>query len=74
MGSYAAVNVQCPFYRDDDGKSRITCEGLADKSYITLRYEQDIDWKWQMAHCCQDRYGYLQCGIYKALIEKEEYQ
>lgn len=49
MASFRQVNVRCPFYLDDDGKSRIVCEGLVDGSRIALEYRKKEDFKIQTA-------------------------
>ena len=35
-GSYNQVRVECPFYCGDDGRQRITCEGILEGSSLTL--------------------------------------
>lgn len=72
MGSYASVQVRCPFFQDDNGKSDIVCEGLIQDSNLILRYKNKDDWKLQMRCFCQGRY--TNCEIYRVLIEKEEYE
>lgn len=72
MASFRQVNVRCPFYLDDDGKSRIVCEGLVDESRIALEYRKKEDFKIQIGAFCSGRY--VNCEIYRVLIEKEEYQ
>ena len=37
-GSYKQIEVQCPFYKYDDGKRRITCEGIIEDSSLALIY------------------------------------
>ena len=69
-GSFKQVEVKCPFYKYDDGRRRITCEGLVDKSSIALiyltrgGYDQQID-----SFCCE---RYQQCPLYKMLMKKYE--
>lgn len=69
-GSYMQVNVQCPFYKHDDGKKRITCEGLIDDSSLALLYKYEADYKTQITvFCCEH---YRNCEVYKLLMEKYE--
>ena len=37
-GSFKQADVQCPFYKFDDGKRRITCEGIIEDSSLALIY------------------------------------
>lgn len=67
-GSYKQIEVQCPFYKYDDGKQRITCEGLVDeKSSIALIYQRRSDYNKQInLFCCEH---YKKCEIYRMLME-----
>lgn len=67
-GSFNQVNVICPFYRADDGKRRITCEGIIDDSTLILAYRYGEDYKLQMLNYCFEHYA--KCEIYKMLMEK----
>ena len=67
-GSFKQVDVQCPFYKYDDGRRRITCEGLIDKSSIVLSYLTRNDYDTQLlVFCCEH---YKKCEIYRVLMEK----
>ena len=67
-GSFRQVDVQCPFYKYDDGRRRITCEGLIDKSSIALIYLTRRDYDIQLTtFCCEH---YKKCEIYRVLMEK----
>lgn len=69
-GSFKQADVQCPFYKHDDGWRRITCEGLVDKSSISLGYMKKSDYDNQFeVFCCQH---YKKCEIYRMLMEKYE--
>ena len=69
-GSYKQVFVQCPFYKWDDGKKRITCEGIVDNSSIALIYHCKTDYECQLINfCCEN---YEKCEIYRLLAEKYE--
>ena len=66
-GSYKQIEVQCPFYKYDDGKRRITCEGLVDKSSLALIYQRRNDYEIQInVFCCEH---YKKCEIYRMLME-----
>lgn len=69
-GSFMQVYVQCPFYKYDDGRRHITCEGLIDKSSITLAYITRTDYEIQLrSFCCEH---YKKCEVYKMLMAKYE--
>lgn len=62
--------VKCPFYRFDDGRGQITCEGILEGSTLSLRYRKKQDFRIQMdVFCC--RY-YQRCEVYRMLMEKYE--
>lgn len=67
-GSYGQVYVKCPFYRFDDGKGRITCEGILEGSDLALQYRKKQDFRIQMeVFCCRH---YRRCEVYGMLMEK----
>lgn len=69
-GSYKQIAVQCPFYKYDDGKQRITCEGLVDNSSLALIYSRRNDYETQInVFCCEH---YKKCEVYRILMEKYE--
>lgn len=41
---YKKADVQCPFYKYDDGKRRITCEGITEDSSLALIYHNKRDY------------------------------
>lgn len=69
-GSYWQSYVRCPFYKFDDGKRRITCEGIIDDSSLALIYHNKMDYDTQiMEFCCEH---YETCEVYRMLMEKYE--
>lgn len=67
-GSYRQVDVQCPFYKADDGYRRITCEGIIDDSSLALIYRRKRDYETQITvFCCEH---YEKCEVYRMLMEK----
>lgn len=69
-GSYDQVHVGCPFYRHDDGRQVITCEGLAPDCDSKLRFYTRDGRKRHMAlFCCKN---YICCELYRALMAKYE--
>lgn len=72
MTSFNDVRVRCPFFVCDDGRSRIVCEGIADGSTLSQRFQTKQGYKIQMNTFCCDKYDY--CEIYRVLIEKWEYE
>ena len=69
-GSYKQIEVQCPFYKYDDGKQRITCEGIVDNSSLALIYQRRNDYETQINVFCCDHYK--KCEVYRMLMEKYE--
>ena len=66
-GSFKQADVQCPFYKFDDGKQRITCEGLVDDSSLALIYHRREDYETQInVFCCEH---YKRCEVYRMLME-----
>lgn len=64
-GSYNQAYVQCPYYKRDDGRRRIICEGLVEAGNISLFYTRKDDYDRQMrTFCCK---YYQRCEIYQAL-------
>lgn len=67
-GSYKQADVRCPFYKFDDGKRRITCEGIIADSSLALIYHNKQDYEKQIdVFCCQH---YDKCEVYRLLMEK----
>ena len=69
-GSFYQADVRCPFYKYDDGKRRITCEGIIEDSSIALIYRQKIDFDIQIKGFCCDRF--TNCEVYELLMKKYE--
>ena len=66
-GSYKQVYVQCPFYKEDDGKFSITCEGFGDARYLKQMYYNKSQYAKQMTvFCCQH---YQRCEVYRVIME-----
>lgn len=68
-GSYMQVNVKCPFYLKDNGKSRIRCEGFADGSSMEWIFTRKPDYDMQITAFCCERYE--KCEIYRALMQEK---
>ena len=67
-GSYRQVDVRCPFYRSDDGRRRIICEGIVDGCSLSLTYQRKDEYEKQMRiFCCEH---YRKCEVYRILKEK----
>lgn len=65
-GSFKQIEVQCPFYKYDDGKQRITCEGFVDNSSLALIYHRRIDYETQINVFCCDHYK--NCEAYRMIM------
>ena len=69
-GSYLKSFAQCPFYKRDDGRRRIVCEGIMDYSTICLTFQYDNLFKRQTeTFCCKH---YDRCEVYSMLMKKYE--
>lgn len=63
--------VLCPFYHQDNAKTRrINCEGLVDKSCISLVYRVKEDYRIQLVEFCCKHYEH--CEVYQMLMRKYE--
>ena len=69
-GSYIQVAVKCPYYKTDNGKDRITCEGLTPGAQLQSYYRKPKDFAVQMKVFCCSRYW--NCEICAALDEKHK--
>ena len=68
-GSFKQIDVQCPFYKSDAMK-RIICEGLIDKSNISLGFLIFKDYEIHLhTFCCEH---FQKCEIYRMLMQKYE--
>ena len=67
-GSFMQVNCVCPFYRSDDGRNRIVCEGVIPDSQLTNYFKKKSDYRIQIEIFCCDRYE--NCEIYEAVNKK----
>ena len=68
-GSYRQIEVICEFYRYDDGKRRITCEGLVDDSSTALIFHKKEDFERQFTVFCCEHCS--KCEIYRMLMENK---
>lgn len=67
-GSYKQADVLCPFYKYDDGKKRITCEGVMDNSSLALIFRTRADYERNIRSLCCDQYA--NCNVHKMLLSK----
>lgn len=68
--SWYESRVECPFYKYDDGKKGITCEGCTDGCITrTLFITSDMQKNHLCTYCCRD---YQKCPIYAMLAKKYE--
>ena len=69
-GSFKQADVKCPFYKFDDGRRRITCEGIVEDCSLALIYRRKSDYEKQIdVFCCE---YYKNCEVYRMLMEKYE--
>jgi len=69
-GSYAQVEVQCPFYHYDDGRRRITCEGITDGCVTAVVFRCRGDYDTQIRVFCCGKYE--NCEVCRMLMGKYE--
>lgn len=69
-GSWKRVHVRCPFYLRDDAKNRrISCEGVVDRSVISITYRRRDDYLQQIdTYCCKH---YKKCEVYRMLMDNK---
>lgn len=65
-GSYNQVYVQCPFFKEDDGKLSIICEGFGDARYLKQMYYNKAQYEKQMTSYCCEHYG--MCEVYRLIM------
>ena len=66
-GSFKQVDVRCPFYRRDDGRFDLACEGVVDGSTLHWNFKKKQDMQQQMdIFCCE---YYKNCEVYRMLME-----
>lgn len=62
-------DIQCPFYRRDDGRNRLSCEGMVDGSTLNQNFASRKDLRQQMEIFCCGKYE--NCEIYRMLMENK---
>lgn len=68
-GSFRQVEVECPFYKYDDGKRRVTCEGIVSDSSVALIFHNRQDYEKQMdVFCC---HCFKNCEVYRMLMTEK---
>ena len=68
MSSWNDVDVRCPFYKVDDGKREILCEGICDGCNVKLSFVKKNDFKIQLRTFCMRHFE--RCEVYHAAMEK----
>lgn len=56
-GSFHQVDIQCPFYKFDNGKTRIRCEGFCDGATMEWVFEKPSDYLTQIREFCCNHYS-----------------
>lgn len=65
-GSMWRSQVECPFYKRDD-PTNIYCEGIAEDSWLIIRFRFKAGRDQQMRiFCCEH---YKNCEVYRMLLE-----
>lgn len=64
------VRVECPFYRSDDGRGKIICEGVTDDTSLILSFrKKEACQRHIEVYCCRH---YKYCELYGAIMKKYE--
>ena len=61
-------DAQCPFFRSavGDQKKQISCEGIVDRSVLTLTFNRKRDYETQLVvFCCEH---FKKCEIYNMIM------
>ena len=66
-GSFRQVEVKCPFYKMDDGRRKIACEGPIDDSRLSITFGRRQDFDSQITTFCSEHY--TKCEIYRMVME-----
>lgn len=71
MEDWRSADIKCPFYKSSSSSKRvISCEGIADRSTVNIRFSMRDDMESYVdSHCAQFRSS---CAIRRALNEKYE--
>ena len=68
-GSFKQVDIQCPFFRYDDGRRRIICEGVIEETSLSMLFLRQEDYDIQLrVFCCEH---YKKCELYRMLMENK---
>lgn len=62
------ADIKCPFYRYDDTKIRIVCEGISESDTLSLTFKKKTEFISYMRRYCCDRYK--SCKLYRLAMEK----
>ena len=68
--SWNAWYTKCPFFKTDDGRSMITCEGVGNSCNLSLRYMDKHDYELQLEVFCKNHFQ--NCEVYRMILEKYE--
>ena len=66
-GSYYQQSVKCPFYKYDNGKNKIVCEGFTDECLVDARWRMREDYIRHIGVFCSEHYE--KCEIYRMVYE-----
>lgn len=69
-GSFYQASVLCPYYKYDNGKDRIVCEGLIPGSKLQSYFRRKKDYQTQIIKFCCG--CYWNCEMCAALDKKYE--
>ena len=66
-GSFVQQAIRCPFYRYDDGKRKVTCEGFREENLVSTRWRTQEDFDRHVGIFCTRMYEH--CEIYRMVYE-----
>lgn len=67
-GSYYQADVRCPYYKEDNGRNRIVCEGIIPGSVTNSFFSSRQLYKTQIKNYCCNQYW--RCEICTANDDK----
>ncbi len=68
--SWNSWYVKCPFFKTDDGRSVIVCEGICDGCNVKLAFDRKKDFEIHVETFCKNYFE--RCEIHNVVMKKYE--
>ena len=72
-GSLWQRYIKCPFYKWDDSKNRIICEGLTEGGSVAVRFKTKEEFTLHMKTFCCQRMDYCEINRMLAALYDEDH-